>query len=668
MHEPPILPDETQRLNALRSYGILDTAPAVDFDSLVGFIASVCNTPIAAISLIDADRQWFKASVGLTIEQTGRDVAFCAHAIAEPDQALIVHDATLDERFMRNPLVTGDPHICFYAGMPIVTGAGHAIGTICVFDRKPRRLTPLQLEALSVAAQLIMTLIEHTSSDNRLRRTQEAKHEAEQQRHAMARYLTTVEDDRLRIATELHAETSRRARLIDELDHAKSYDTLTTLPNRSSFLRSLTAAHAARIAEPARRPKFALFVIDIDHCKQINDSLGSQAGDELLVQCAERILDVAGPNDVVARLDSDLFAVIAYDVPTGRAASAIGRKLCAAFGRPWQLGETECFVTASVGIAVAGESYANAEQILRDANIALYHSKQQGRDRFAVFTHSLGTVFQTKVDLQRTLALALSNGDFQLAYQPIVSLAGDVRQLEGFEALLRWERPDGVKISPAAFIPAAEESGLIVPLGLWALKTACLQLHQWRRDAILPDTPVQMSVNVSAIQLASARFAATIRDIIRETAIDPSTLVIEVTESAAMQDPQRSLGVLRELRDLGIGIHVDDFGTGYSSLSYLRQLPVTRVKIDRSFVSADRRDELVDPMIVRAIISLAHQLNLKVIAEGVETLTQLEALRELGCDSIQGFYVARPAAEREATAFIAALGIPRTPTLIERGH
>jgi diguanylate cyclase (GGDEF)-like protein len=654
MQQPPILPDETERLNALRSYGILDTARTDDFDALVGFIASVCGVPIAAISLIDADRQWFKASVGLTMGQTSRDIAFCAHAIAHPHAPFIVHDATVDERFMHNPLVTHDPHMRFYAGMPIVTADGHCIGNVCVIDRKPRRLTPLQLQALTVAAQVIMTLIEHASSGKRLRLIEDAKRVVEQQQQAMTRYLNVVEDERLRIAAELHAEAARRARLVDELNQARSYDTLTTLPNRNSFLRSLGGACAPAPESPQR--KFALFVIDIDHCKQVNDSLGSVCGDELLVQYAERVLEIAGTDDVVARLDSDLFAMIAFDVPTVRAASTIGRKLCAAFRRPWQLGETSSLVTASVGIAVAGHCDPIAEVLLRDANIALDHSKQQGRDRFSVFTNSLGTAFKKKVELVRTLSLALSSEEFQLAYQPIVSLAGGSQRLEGFEALLRWERLDGTRVAPTTFIPAAEESGLIVPLGLWAMKTACLQLGKWRRDAALPNSPLQMSVNVSAFQLSSDRFVATIRDIIRVTAIDPQKLVIEVTESAAMQDPQRSLEVLCELREMGIGIHVDDFGTGYSSLSYLRKLPVTRVKIDRSFVSADDRDELVDPAIVGAIISLAHRLHLKVIAEGVETRTQLEALRELGCDSIQGYYVSRPVAAPQATAFLAGLG------------
>jgi diguanylate cyclase (GGDEF)-like protein len=655
MQQPSIVPNEPERLNALRSYGILDTPPSVDFDSLVGFIASVCGTPIAAISLIDADRQWFKASVGLTIDQTSRDIAFCAHTSEQPGEALIVHDARVDERFMHNPLVTGDPNVRFYAGMPIVTADGHRIGAVCVVDREPRLLTPLQLEALTVAAQLVMTLIEHNSSDKRLRLIEDAKHVVEEQQRAMTRYLNVVEDERLRIAAELHAEAARRARLVDELDHARSYDTLTTLPNRSSFLRSLGAACAAGPAESPQHRKFALFVIDIDHCKEINDSLGSPSGDELLVQYAERILDVAGTDDVVARLDSDLFAMIAFDVSTARAASAIGRKLCAAFRRPWQLRETERSVTASIGIVAPGDSGTNAEHVLRDANIALYHSKQQGRDRCSVFTRSLGSVFQTKVALGRTLSAALSNDEFGLAYQPIVSLAGDTPRLEGFESLLRWERRDGTRVPPTTFIPAAEESGLIVPLGLWALKTACLQLRGWRQEGRLPEHLIQMSVNVSAIQLSSERFAATIRDTLRETGVDPRKLVIEVTEGAAMHDPKCSLGVLRELRDLGIGIHVDDFGTGYSSLSYLRRLPVTRVKIDRSFVSADNRDELVDPVIVGAIISLAHQLHLKVIAEGVETRTQLEALRELGCDSIQGYYISRPVAAHEATTYLANL-------------
>jgi diguanylate cyclase (GGDEF)-like protein len=493
-----------------------------------------------------------------------------------------------------------------------------------------------------------MTLIDHNATTTKLGLAQEAKQSIEHEHRAMASYVTTVEGERIRVANELHAEASRRTHFEHELEYLRTHDALTTLPNRPQFMTLLETAFEAVRDRTAKHGRFAVYVVDIDHCKQINDSLGSKVGDSLLVQCGERLLDVVGVDDVVARLDSDSFAMITFGTSTVRAATSIARKIRAAFAVPWHLAQVECLVTASVGVVVVDDCYTCADDIFRDANIALNHSKQQGRDRCSFFKESFGTIFQSKVELDRTLALALANREFGLVYQPIVSLLGVTRHVEGFEALLRWQRRDGVQVSPAAFIPAAEESGLIVPLGAWALKTACLQLRQWRR---LSAVSLQISVNVSAIQLGDSRFSSTVLDVIREADIDPRELIIEVTESAAMLDPERSLRVLRELRGLGIGVHIDDFGTGYSSLSYLRRLPVTRVKIDRSFVSADDRDDLVDPVIVAAIISLAHQLDVKVIAEGVETLTQLRTLRDLGCDSVQGYFVSRPVPASEATAF-----------------
>jgi len=667
MRAPPTLQNEIERLAALRRFGILDTLPEVDFDSLTTFVASVCATPMAAITLVDANRQWFKSSIGWTTKETARDVGFCAHAIADAAAPLIIPDATIDERFADNPLVTGNPGIRFYAGMPIVSPDGYALGAICVLDREPRELTELQIDALAVAARLIMTLIEHHAGTAQLGLAAQAKHAVEQEHRAVTKYLTTVEVERVRVANELRAETARRARFQNELVYSQTHDALTTLPNRSQFMKSLEAAFRA-LAEGSGQPRsFAVYMIDIDHCKQINDTLGNKAGDSLLVQCGERLLDVARLDDVVARFDSDTFSIIAFGASTVEAATSIALKVRAAFAVPWRLAEIDCVVTASVGVAVADGRHTDGEHIVRDADIAMHHSKREGGDRHSFFQASLGALFQSKIDIDRALALALANDEFKLAYQPIVSLAPGQMQLEGFEALLRWQRPDGVWVPPAAFIIAAEESGLIVPLGAWAMKTACRTLRHWRGAARLSARPVQMSVNVSAIQLGGSGFASAVREVLRAADIDPHELVIEITESAAMQNAERSLRALRTLRELGVGIHLDDFGTGYSSLSYLRRLPVTRVKIDRSFVSATGCDGLVDPVIVRAIISLAHELDVKVIAEGVETLTQWDALRDLGCDSVQGYFISHPLPAHEAATFMERLDL-RQPSQIGAAH
>jgi len=341
------------------------------------------------------------------------------------------------------------------------------------------------------------------------------------------------------LLTSLHAEAARRVRFQNELDYARTHDALTTLANRSEFMNLLRAAFAELRNDAGQPRPCAVYVVDIDHCKQINDTLGNKAGDDLLVQCAERLLEVAGADDVVARFDSDTFTILAFGASTAEAATSIALRIQAAFEVPWRLAQIDCAIAASVGIVLVEGRHTDADHVMRDADIAMHHSKRQGGNRHSFFAESLGIVFASRVNLDRTLALALANNEFQLAYQPIVHLRRGEPFLEGFEALLRWKRPDGVRVLPAEFIPAAEDSGLIVPLGSWALKTACSALKAWRAQT-RSGAQLQMSVNVSAIQLSTADFSSTVRTILLETEVDPRELVIEVTETAAMYDPERS--------------------------------------------------------------------------------------------------------------------------------
>jgi diguanylate cyclase (GGDEF)-like protein/PAS domain S-box-containing protein len=979
----PLPPNEAQRLETLRGYDVLDTPPESSFDDLTLLAAQICQTPIAAISLVDENRQWFKSITGLIATETPRDVAFCAHAILHSDELLEVRDAQADPRFADNPLVTTDPHIRFYAGAPLVAPDGVALGTLCVIDRAPRVLSAEQKTALlalsrTVIAQLelrrslavqrraeqqlqslnasleqqveartaelrqqkcfsddiisslpgifymlnqqgqfvqvnlqFLEVIGYSKSeldrmtaldcfegkDKNLiaQRMQEAfekgdswaeaefviksgqkipyyftgrrtsingqlylvglgtditerRQQEEQarqllaeketilgnavvgivhlkQRHVvscnrrfeemfqyepgeligksselfydsretfeyigMVAYKVTTENsgftgdvklrhkdgsvfwgtlsgkpldparphegsiwvysditerklaeaDLLIAATAFesqesllvtnanavilrvngaftectgytaeevvgqtprllksgrhdaefyremwesihhtgtwqgeiwdkrkngeiypklltisavkggdgvvthyvgsHIDITERKAAEEEIQTLAFYDALTGLPNRRLLADRLKQA----LASSARSGKAgALLLIDLDNFKTINDLLGHDVGDLLLQQVAQRLQSCIREGDTVARLGGDEFVVILEDLteqPFEAAAQTeiIGEKLLATLNRPYQLAGREYRSTSSTGATLFSGHQQAIEELLKQADIAMYQAKKGGRNTLRFFDQQMQASITARVSLESELRKALDHHQFQLYYQIQVDSAN--RPL-GAEALIRWLHPEHGLVTPNQFIPLAEETGLIRPIGLWVLEAACAQLKSWQQEARTRD--LVLTVNVSANQFHQADFVAQVQAIVQRHAINPKLLMLELTESIMLKDTEDTIATMNTLKEVGIQFSLDDFGTGYSSLQYLKRLPLYQLKIDRSFVR-DIAFDSSDKAIVCTIIAMAQSLNLGVIAEGVETEEQRQLLVGDGCTYFQGYLFKRP--------------------------
>lgn len=434
-------------------------------------------------------------------------------------------------------------------------------------------------------------------------------------------------------------EREQRKQLLEKQAY---YDELTDLPNRRLLLAELETllAHAVGQDSAAESGLAALFV-DLDHFKRINDSLGHSVGDRVLVAVSKRLRSAVRPTDVVGRLAGDEFLVLCPGVKTYDDACAIADRIFAAIAPAISLGTDSVFLTASVGLALAVEG-EGAEMLLGAADNAMYHAKQEGRGHYVLFDPEMRREISSRLRTENELRLALDRGQLQVYYQPIVGVQG--AQVVAAEALLRWNHPERGLLLPAEFIPVAEESGLIVPIGQWVLEEVCRHARTWI-TTMGSRVPLYLSVNLSARQLAQADIVSTIRQTLEAAALDASHVQFgfEVTESVVMRDPAATADVLQQLRNLGAHLSIDDFGTGYSSLAYLKNLPVDTLKIDQSFVARVAESD-VDFSIVKAITDLARALKLTVVAEGVETQSQADAVRRAGVDLIQGFLYWRPQA------------------------
>jgi diguanylate cyclase (GGDEF)-like protein/PAS domain S-box-containing protein len=429
------------------------------------------------------------------------------------------------------------------------------------------------------------------------------------------------------------ADLSEKKQAEANLHHVSNYDALTQLPNRHLLEDHLFQALAEASINNAL---VAVLYLDLDRFKAINDTFGHAFGDKLLLAVAERLASNIRGGDTIARFSGDEFAVVLTDVGSQENAALVARKILNALAISFDLDENEVFITPSIGIAFYPLDAANKDDLIRNADTAMSHAKAQGGNGYRFYGAEMNAIVSQRLSLETSLRHALERKEFLLHYQPQVNLRSG--KIIGMEALLRWQHPERGLVSPAEFIPVLEETGLIVPVGEWVLRTACAQNRAWL-DAGLP--PMRMAVNLSAHQFRQSSLTDVVCQALEDSGLEPELLELEVTESVMIQDLQTTLTTLSQLHLIGIQISIDDFGTGYSSLSYLKRLPISKIKIDQSFV----HDICVDPddaAIADAVISLGHSLKMQVIAEGVETVEQLDYLRAHGCDEFQGYYFSRP--------------------------
>jgi diguanylate cyclase (GGDEF)-like protein/PAS domain S-box-containing protein len=432
-----------------------------------------------------------------------------------------------------------------------------------------------------------------------------------------------------------------------QLHHDAFHDALTGLPNRALFMDHLKLA-IARSRRNAQT-KFAVLYLDLDRFKVINDSLGHTIGDQLLVGIADRLKRNLRPGDTVARLGGDEFTVLVEDIADESESVQVAERVQKELSVPFNLSGREVFTTVSMGIAPSATGYERAEDILRDADTAMYRAKSLGKARYEIFDKAMHARAINLLQMETDMRRALERDEFILHYQPIVAL--DNFQLRGFEALVRWQHPERGFISPMDFIPVAEETGMIVQLGEWVMREACRQMHRWQKCFPL-DHPLFITVNLSSKQFTQESLISTFAMILQETGVKPQSVKLEITESVVMENVDTATDMLRQLRSLGVKLAIDDFGTGYSSLSYLHRFPIDTLKIDRSFVTRmSENNENVE--IVRTIVVLAQNLGMDVVAEGVETNEQLVILQKLGCENGQGYFFSKPVNSDGAEKIIA---------------
>ncbi|HZS05621.1 MAG TPA: EAL domain-containing protein [Blastocatellia bacterium] len=774
MIKAPLPANEEARLEALRQYQILETGPEDSFDNLTSLAAQVCQTPIALLSFVGASHIWYKSRVGSVLAIMPRDGSFCSWAILEPEM-LVVTDALKEKRFNWHPQVSGSSGIRFYAGAPLITIDGYALGTLYVADLQPRALTPQQTQMLRSLADAVVYHLElrrrclitqsHEEIAEQLRLKETLLDRVEQRSNELARsnselkqqvneYVQLIEslavseqrysmavrsandgiwdwdlknnkvylcprwkemlgyaDDEIghgpeEILERIHPEdrevfkadleavlcgwilqfenehrmlhrsgdyhwmlsrglvardaegvayrmvgsltdVTDRKEAERQLLHNAFHDSLTGLANRVLFMDRLKRS----LSRTRHRPEylFAALFLDLDRFKVINDSLGHHVGDQLLVGIARRLETNLRPGDMVARLGGDEFAIILDHITSIADATHAAERLQQDLLQPFSIGGREIFASASIGIAVSHPSYEQAEDFLRDADTAMYHAKNRGRGCLELFDNDMHARAVGLLQLETDLRRALSRDEFRIHYQPIVSL--DSRHIMGFESLVRWQHPQQGLISPGRFVQIAEDTGLIIQLDQWVLRESCRQVQVWQEE-FPSNPPLTISVNLSGKQFAQPDLTERIGQILAETGLTPSSLKLEITESSLIENPEAAAATLKQLKDRGIRISLDDFGTGYSSLSYLHRFPIDTIKIDRSFVM--RLNVSKNSEIVRAIITLASNLGMEVIAEGVETEEQIARLTGMNCSYVQGYMFSKPLPSEDVKELLTA--------------
>ncbi|WP_417684895.1 EAL domain-containing protein [Roseibium sp.] len=718
MSKFPVPDNEMERLAELRSLNIIDTKREPAFDAVTKLAAAIFECPIALISLVEENYQWFKSSVGLDAECTSRNVSFCTHAVASGD-VLVVEDALYDQRFCDNPLVNRAPWIRFYAGCPISLDGERFLGALCVIDRKPRMPTQSQLEQLKSLANIVEGLmrsyqavsVAHESSwlaqersvevarKNRLLKQVETLAEIGAFRVNLATRETVwsdqifalhglpvsdkspsldealeyfPEDERLRVLQTVERDLAskgsflvdadfmtakgdrRRIRFMGEVDtgsdndsvvigvmdditeryeqeqglwRTANIDALSGLGNRHWFHNELD-----RVLKQVKEEGsyYALMLIDLDGFKLANDSLGHQAGDEVIRVVSRRIRDVAGEDAICARIGGDEFAIIVCcnKVMLPR---QLGSMIISRIKEAIPFEKTAAYVSASIGIAFAPMDAKTPEDLMKFADMALYRVKRSGRGRVGVYTQELKRIFgarQKAIDVVRS---AYRSDRIRAHYQPIVDLTN--RQLRGAEALVRISSPNNTLLGPDDFWEAFKdpESARIVDSSVFQLVLD--DLAKWKAEKVDPGC---VSINASKYWFQTEDFATGFLTLLDEHKISPGVIRLEVTESVLLNEETESVSrILLELREAGVSIALDDFGAGFASLTHLRDYPIDSIKIDRSFIKGLESSQQ-STLIVRSIVELSRNFDLTVIAAGVETVGQAEYLRAIGCDQAQG--------------------------------
>lgn len=730
------------RLAALERCQIMDTGPEPQFDDIAELAATLCKTPMVAITLIDEKRQWFKARIGIDVPETPRDIAFCDHTIRQTE-LFIVTDAREDARFANNPLVTGPPYIRFYAGAPLTDSDGFALGSLAVIDRVPRKMDAEQRRALRVLSHEVVAQIELRKNLRMLRqllaerervteelrlsqrelerrvdeRTGDLQREAGQRAREAALsqaiidslpgafYLFDSEGRFLRwnrnfeLITDYTHEEVARGRPLDffgadrekasvkrhidtafsegymvveaclrtkggdlipyyftgerieldgkacvsglgiditeikryeqQLERQANYDALTALVNRNVLKDRIRQAIAGAQRQGGM---VTIGFMDLDNFKFINDSLGHNIGDKLLMSVAERLVGCLRSEDTVARYGGDEFAIVLIGPQDENSIRMPMERVLRTIDQPFYVDGHKLFVSCSIGLSFFPRDGGDVDTLLKNADVAMYRAKERGRNNFQFYTPALNKRVTERLSLESQLRQALENNEFVLHYQPTVDLRSG--RIVGSEALLRWFPAGGGMVAPNTFIPLAEETGLIMPIGEWVLHTACAH-NKMLQDAGLP--PMRVAVNISARQFEASTIRAMVSSALSGSGMDASYLELELTESLLMAHPGEAIALLRELKEMGLRLAIDDFGTGYSSLSYLQRFPVDRLKIDQSFVRDIGANPNDGAVIARAVISLGHSLGKSVIAEGVSGTDQLAFLRENDCDEMQGY-------------------------------
>lgn len=719
---------EERRLQLLEEYGLFDTPAEPDFDRLAAVAARFFRTPIALISLVGRDRQYFKAHHGTDLCETSRTVSFCAHALTETGP-LIVLDATKDPRFSTNPLVIGPPGIRFYAGAPLVTGSGHMLGTLCVVDFSPRAAFGAdERETLQDLAALVMQQMEM----RRLRRLNDAALRAQNESNRQfeilvggvkeyALYMLSpkgivaswnsgaqaikgysaeeiigqhysrfyTEADRaagrpqraLRIATEegrfednaqrvrkdgslfwanvvidairdqdgrligfakITRDITERRRHEDHLRHLAQTDMLTGLRSRYGFLKDLDAILQGQNA--------TILVVDLDGFKDINDTHGHHAGDAVLKTVAQRLQTTVAGDGIVGRLGGDEFAVVIPRTADPIEACNQAQAIVAAFQHPVLCEASNFQVRVSVGIAIAPNHGRSANELLSNADLAMYDAKAQRRTGYSLFREVFRQSALARLACETELKRAVANDELELYFQPQIRLSD--RRIVGAEALLRWNHPQRGLILPGAFIKVLERSLLARSVGNWVIRQACRFASAVRQQG---NRNFYVAVNLFSAQFRSGDLKTVIASALAEYQLSPSALEVEITENIALQNDESVVVALRELWEIGVQASFDDYGTGFASLSMLKRFPLARLKIDQSFI----RNLCTDPedaAVVKAILFLAKSFSLDVVAEGVEREEQESSLRELGCKYAQGYLFARPQPAADLEAVLAGGG------------